>query len=597
MVKVLVDVRPLETPYDYVVPEGLDVEVGSAVRVDFAGRSVRGWVVADAQRPAVDAGLKEVKRLLAPVPVADAATICLAEWASAEYAGSPAALLAWATPQPLPRTRRRAPSPRPLTRARVPGVTDAIADGRAVEAAIRTWPGDDGASTVAALAASVPPGRTLLVVSPPSWQPELQGGVDLGRMGTTGWEMAAGGAARIVVGGRHSVLVPLPRLGAVCVTAEHSDAHKDQQAPCLDARVLARRRAADAGVPFVAIGPTSPVGVEGLTASAAAGASDRPPPLELVVPGMQRRWPRVEVVDLRDDPPGGALSGRFFSAVRATHAAGGATLVYLNRKGTARSMVCRHCGEAAACSRCGASMRPDAAGLGCPRCGLRLDPGTCPACGSPQLRRVGLGIDRLTTELRAALPDVEIVESSAASVPEPLPHGIVVGTRAAFRHRNAFDLVVLVDPDADLARPGLRAEESAFAALVDAVGTARNRADGGHVLVQTRRPEAPAIQALATHDTRRFEMDLLARRRVERLPPFRRILEVSSTSAAAVDDVARVLSRHGVDVIGPRPDPRPSLLAIVGSDAWRGVTAAVREVALSHRPARVRVEADPLDPG
>lgn len=599
VVKVLVDVRPLEDPYDYAVPASLDVAVGSAVRVDFAGRSVRGWVVAETTATAGGTALKPVRRVLGTVPVADVATIRLAEWAATEYAGSPATLLAWATPRPLPRTRR---TPAPWTpsarRPRIPGVTDAVAAGRRVEAAIRTWPGDDGASTVAALAAAVPHDGTLLVVSPPSWQPDVRGAVELSRTGTTGWEIAVGGGARVVVGGRHAALVPIPRLAAVCVTAEHSAAHKDQQTPCVDARVLARRRAADADVPFVAIGPTAPVGEEGLTASSALAGATRPAPLELVVPGMQGRWPHVEVVDLRDEPPGtGPLSGRFFSAVRAAHTGGGATLVYLNRKGTARSVVCRDCGVAAACVRCGTSMRPDEAGLWCPRCGHRVEPISCPNCASPALRRVGLGIDRLTTELRAALPDVEIVESSAAAAAPPVPGGVVVGTRAAFRHRNAFDLVVLVDPDADLARPGLRSEESAFAALVDAVGTARPRSEAGRVLVQTRRPDMAAITALASHDTRRFEADLLERRRVEGLAPFRRILAVSSPSAAAVEDAARVLAGLGADVIGPRAEPRPGILALVDPPRWHAATRAAREVALAHRPARVRVEADPLDPG
>ncbi|MFN8105719.1 MAG: hypothetical protein U0U69_14780 [Acidimicrobiia bacterium] len=602
--EVLVDVRPLDAPYDYAVPAGTDVEVGSLVRVDFAGRSVRGWVVGvgpGSGSPIASADLKPIRRVLSGMAVADAATITLAKWAAAEYAGSPTALLGWATPAPLPhRPRPVAVAPASATasaaRARIPGVSEAIAGGERVEAAIRTWPGDDAAATVAALASAVPPGRTLLVVSPPSWQPRVPGAVDLTHGGTRAWEAAASGAARVVVGGRHATLVPIPALAAVCVTAEHSDVHKDRQTPCLDARVLARRRAEDAGVSFVAIGPTSPVGVEGLRAE--AEASGRPLPLTLDVPGAAAHWPHVEVVDLRAEPPGtGALSSRFFRAVRDAHTSGAATLVYLNRKGTARSMVCRACGSAAECPECATLLRPEGDDLVCPRCDRRLEPRSCPQCASADLRRVGLGIDRLGSELRAALPGVTITESSGDSAVAPVPGGIVVGTRAAFRHRRCFDLVVLVDPDADLGRPGLRSDEMAFAALVDAIGTARSRADGGRVLVQTRRPRSAAIAALAAHDPHRFEAEVLERRRFEGLPPFRRILAVSSPSAEAVADAASALAALGTDVIGPRADPRPEMLALVPRDRWHAATRTAREVALAHRPTRVRVEADPLDPG
>lgn len=300
---------------------------------------------------------------------------------------------------------------------------------------------------------------------------------------------------------------------------------------------------------------------------------------------------------MREEPPGtGPLSTRFFAAVRAAHAAGAATLVYLNRKGTARSVVCRACGTAAECHACASLLRPEEDSLVCPRCGSRITPRACPLCASTDLRRVGLGVDRLSSELSAALPDVAVLVSSGDEAPAPVPGGVVVGTRGTFRHRGGFDLVVLVDPDADLGRPGLRSDEAAFAALLDAVGTARRSGDDGRVLVQTRRPRSPAIAALAAHDPARFEAELLNRRRFEGLPPFRRILAVSSASASAVADAAATLAELGADVIGPRSDPRPGLLALVEPHRWRDAARAARDVALAHRPARVRVEADPLDP-
>lgn len=597
--KVLVDVRPLDEPYDYAVPAGMDVRTGSLVRVDFAGRSVRGWVIAiDTTGRSSVATLKPLTRVLGSVPVADAATIALADWAGAEYAGSPAALLAWATPRPLPRREpRRTPasSTTAAPRTRIPGVTDAIAAGDRVEAAIRCWPGDDATATVAALAAAVPAGGTLLVVSPPSWQPHLPGAVDLSRGGTPAWETAAAGDARVVIGGRHAPLVPIPALAAVCVTAAHSDAHKDHQAPCLDARVLARRRAEGAGVTFVTVGPTAPIGVEGLWAAAQAGRHRDP--IVLDVPGGHRRWPRIEVVDLRDEPPGsGPLSGRFFSAVRGAVESGAATLVYLNRKGTARAVVCRACGSPSACPECGSLLRPGDGSLDCVRCGFSIAPRACPRCASTDLRRVGLGVDRLSSELRAALPGVRIAVASGADSPPPTAGAVVVGTRAALRYRSGFDLVVLVDPDADLGRPGLRADEAAFGSLVDAVGAGRPRGEGGRVIVQTRRPRSSAIRALAACDPFLFEAEVFERRRSERLPPFRRILTVSSPSAPAVADAATALAGAGADVIGPRSEPRPELLALVEPERWHEATSAARDVARAHRPARVRVEADPLDP-
>jgi len=599
--KVLVEVRPLEEPYDYAIPPGLDVAVGSLVRVDFAGRSVRGWVTALTDEPGVAGELKALRRVLGGVPVADSTTVELAGWAAGQYGGSAATVLGWATPEPLPRLHRKvAPSTRPSRRPHVPELTEAVAEGRHVEAFVRTWPSDDAAATVAALAAALPPGRSALVVSPPAWAPQLPGAVHLPARGdaaaTRAWESAVGGTARVVTAGRHGPFVPVPNLGLVVVTAAHSDTHKDHQAPALDARVTARELARRRHVPFVAIGPTEPVGIEGVRACASAAGTDT---VELTVPGAAGHWPSVEVVDMRAEPPGtGALSSRFFTAVRDAHRRELRTLVFLNRTGTARALVCSACGAMSDCPTCGSLVTPAPGreGVACGRCGWESGTAACRVCGSARTRRVGLGVDKLHSELGAALAGVQVLVASGSDAPWPEPGGIVVGTRAAFRHRGAFDLVLVVDPDASLARPGLRAEEAAFGMLVEATGCARGRSGGGRVLLQTRRPGHPAIGALAAGEPARYEDHLLISRGPARLPPFRRLLAVSSTDPAPVDASAQVLRTLGCEVFGPRAEPRPQLLALVDHDVWLEAAAATRAVALDAHPARVRIEADPLDP-
>ncbi|MCC7076731.1 MAG: hypothetical protein IT198_06355 [Acidimicrobiia bacterium] len=605
--QIVVDVRPITEPLDYLLNEGVpDLEIGSLVRVPLQGRRVRGWVVAFRTvadvPPDVRPRLRPVASKVTEIRVADAETIRLAEWSAARYAGPEATILAWGTPRPLPHVRRPPPGTPDVEPRSIPAVTDAIAASRSVEAFVRTWPGDDAAGTIAPLTAALPPGRCGLVITPPAFAPRVPGAVELfaetDTERTRAWETAVSGAARLVVAGRHGPLVPIPNLGFVAVCQSHMPWHKDERTPALDARVIARARAELAAVPFVEIGPTSPVGPEGIRAALAVEGRS---PVELTVPHAAGRWPVVEVTDLTAEPTVGALGSRFFQAVRSVLDRDGSVLVFLNRRGIARSLVCRACGRMAGCTACGGLLRPSDTEMACVRCGTRLPFVACPACGADRVRLLGIGVTKLRTELAAAFGTVQVVEAAgegAASVAAatPLPGGIVVATQVAVRHRRRFDLVVLVDPDSALSRPGIRGEESAFHVLVDAVGTAKGTPQGGHVLVQTRRPDHPAIRALATHTCAEYEGLLLSEREVTGLPPWRRAVEVHCADPEVLTDIAAALAACRAEVFGPRLEGRPGLLGLCDVTSWAETVTAVRGVVAAHPDVKIRVEVDPLDP-
>ena len=68
-------------------------------------------------------------------------------------------------------------------------------------------------------------------------------------------------------------------------------------------------------------------------------------------------WPRLEVVDLRDEPPGQILlSEGLARALHRTVDAGARALCILNRKGRARLIACGSCHDLARCEACGAAV-------------------------------------------------------------------------------------------------------------------------------------------------------------------------------------------------------------------------------------------------
>ncbi|MGH9183696.1 MAG: hypothetical protein ACRDZ9_07835, partial [Acidimicrobiales bacterium] len=120
VVRVLPDVPAVDRTFDYLVPEHLatEVEVGTMVRVELAGRRVGGWVVAAGVEPPPGVALRQVAKVtgLGPSPE----IMELARWAAWRWAGRPAHFLRTASPPRavagLPEVERPGGGPTPSPR-------------------------------------------------------------------------------------------------------------------------------------------------------------------------------------------------------------------------------------------------------------------------------------------------------------------------------------------------------------------------------------------------------------------------------------------------------------------------------------------------
>ena len=131
------------------------------------------------------------------------------------------------------------------------------------------------------------------------------------------------------MGGRSAAFAPVPDLECAVLLDEGDEALQEERSPTWHAARCAVRAVADH-----LRGHSSPTAV----AVRAAVAVVAPP--ETV---ESSGWPRVEVVDQRDDPPGaGMLSDPLVAAVQSTAAAAPSVLV-LNRRGGVRLLRCAAC--------------------------------------------------------------------------------------------------------------------------------------------------------------------------------------------------------------------------------------------------------------
>ncbi len=393
------------------------------------------------------------------------------------------------------------------------------------------------------------------------------------------WRRIRAGDVDIVVGTRLAVLAPLADVGVVIVDEEHDAAYKSDRTPRLQARDAAIRLGEAAGAAVV-LGSATPA-VDSL-GHALAGRFDR-----IVLPhrpvGVAAP---VTVIDLRAELAEGnrgLLSRALDDALaRLDTAAGDQAILVLNRRGTASVVLCRDCGHVQACPDCERPLVYHQAGttLRCHHCGRATPIATrCPACGSPRIRYLGGGTERVEREVRTAHPrlrvarldrDVAERRGAAARVIDAFAAGltdVLVGTSLVAKGLDipAVTLVGVVSSDVALNLPDERAAERTYQLLSQAVGRAGRGDRPGQAILQTYQPEHPAIRAVAEGDADAFYAAELELRRRFGSPPFGRLVKLTVALAdrdaaerAGEEMVARLRDRAiaaggGVTVVGPAP--------------------------------------------
>jgi primosomal protein N' (replication factor Y) len=412
------------------------------------------------------------------------------------------------------------------------------------------------------------------------------------------WRAVAAGRARVVVGARSALFLPLPELGLIVVDEEHDPSFKQEDGVCYQARDMAVLRGSLAQIPVVLASATPSLET---VVNVSRGRYER---VHLPERHAAATLPAVTLIDMRREPlPAGRfLSASLVVALGETLAGGEQALLFLNRRGYAPLTLCRACGHRFQCPSCTAWLVEHrfTARLQCHHCGYAMPlPQFCPEClAGGTLVPCGPGVERLSEEVAERFPEARVAlmvsdllpgPRAAAELAEAMAahrYDVLIGTQivAKGHHFPMLTLVGVVDADLGLSGGDLRAAERTYQLLHQVGGRAGRAERPGRVLLQTYMPEQPVMQALAANDRDRFLEAEAQQRREARLPPFARLaaLIVSAPDADAADFTARALSRAaphmpGVTVLGPAPAP---LAVLRGRHRRRLLVQAERNVNL-----------------
>ena len=629
----LVSSRAVARPFTYEVPP--EVGKGAVVSLRFAGAKRRGVVVGLEESPPEGVKAAPVGDVVDELPER---LVDLALWVADYYGSTPARALELVAP---PKRKARGERPQPAERDSLGGEAEPAqlseSQARALARIVEALDGDGGNILLygatgsgktevylQACAAALERGKGAIVLVPEIALAPQSVGRLRARFGDrvavlhsslTEAERRdervriASGAAPIVVGARSAVFAPVAPLGVICVDEEHDASYKQEADPRYDARTVAAKRAALEGA----------VAIFG-TATPRPESWERLERLELGG-RLAGPLPPVRVVDLRREA-GYPLSAPLLAELGAVEKNGGKAILLLNRRGVAPAVHCRACGLTRRCPNCDVALVLHADGrLHCHHCSRVEAMGeACPACGSPELARIGAGTQRLEQELAEKVPGLARIRLDADAVRRPAEltaalrrfaetdRAVLVGTQmvAKGHHFAGVALAAVVDADTGLGMPDFRAEERTFQLVTQLAGRSGRDAPG-RVIVQTFQPDSRPIVNAARHDVTRFLAEELERRRELGYPPFRHLVRVVADGREP-GDAMQLLGEigaglDGADVLGPAPllrlRGRHRAQLLVKTDRVRPVASRAAQLLAAAAPAmsragvRATVDVDP----
>ena len=401
------------------------------------------------------------------------------------------------------------------------------------------------------------------------------------------WKRVRSGEARVVVGTRSAVFAPCVNPGIIILDEEQEHSYKSENGPRYSAKEVALWRGIREKT-LVLLGSATP-SVETMY-RAKTGAIGL---YTLSHRYNGRHLPAVELVDMREELKEGndlPFSYYMLDAIRETADAGKQSILFLNRRGNSRALVCVECREAPECPRCAARLTYHSANqrLMCHYCGFSQPvPDRCPSCGGP-LKQVGTGTQKAQLELNRLYPELEIARMDADTVSAANTHEkildrfkserlpVLIGTQMVAKGLNLPDvtLVGVLDADLSLYSGSYRAAETTFNMLTQVVGRAGRGDAPGRALIQTMVPEHEVLKLAAKQDYDSFYELEIRLRQIQNCPPFGDLATVTFTG----QEEGRVLRgavkfRDGLSgclknpafreerctVLGPAPCPVPKI--------------------------------------
>lgn len=354
----------------------------------------------------------------------------------------------------------------------------------------------------------------------------------------------------IIIGPRSALFSPLKTIGLIVVDEFHEPAYKQEQVPRYQTVRVAAALAGLHKAEIIYGSATPPVadyyvaektGMPIIRMQGSARGNNNDVTIEISNLADKSGFTRHPFI-----------SNALLNAIEESLGKKEQVLVYLNRRGTARLVICQSCGWQALCPRCDLPLtyHGDGHHLRCHTCGYVGDaPLSCPVCNSTELQYRTMGTKALLETLHSFFPaatlqrfDTDLGVADRMDKHYENVHAgnvdILVGTQMLGKGLDLpkLGLVGVIAADTSLYMPDFTASERSYQLLHQVLGRVGRGHRKGKVIIQTYVPDNPVLQAAIAKDYDSFYKAELIERKTFMFPPFCYLLKISvsrKTSASA----------------------------------------------------------------
>lgn len=397
----------------------------------------------------------------------------------------------------------------------------------------------------------------------------------------------------ILLGPRSALFYPMHNLGLVVIDEAHDTAYKQDQAPYYQASRVAAQLARQHHAQLI-LGTATP-----LVADYYYFTAKQLPIVRLTTPALQASTKVTPViVDNRDRTNFSRspyLSNQLLKTITEALNRHEQVLLFLNRRGSARVVMCDHCGWQAICPRCDTSLtfHADTHNMRCHSCDYKAAvPTACPDCHSAEILFTSIGTKALETEVTKYFPgavvarfDSDTHKSEGLSAKfSDLQQGnvdIIIGTQSVAKGHDLpkLSVVGIVQADMSLSIPDYTASERTYHLLTQVMGRVGRGHRNGTLVIQTHNPASPVIAQALAKDYASFYEQEITERRTYSFPPFTHLMTLTCTRATAASAekaclrVKEQLLAHVPDISIEGPSPR-FIEKVVNKYSWHLIVRA-----------------------
>ena len=380
----------------------------------------------------------------------------------------------------------------------------------------------------------------------------------------------------IVIGPRSALFSPLKDIGLIILDEAHDNAYKQEQSPYYQSTRVAAQLARLHNATLV-LGSATPSITDYYTFQ-----QKNLPIVRMSEQAINTtQTTDLHVIDHRNKAnftKSPWLANNLLAAIQTAIENNEQSLLFLNRRGSARLVMCEQCGWQALCPHCDVALtyHQDAHIMRCHSCDYSGKvPTNCPVCNASELVFRSIGTKALETELARIFPRARISRFDRDTDKllrlhqqyQSLHAGevdIVIGTQTITKGLDLpkLSVVCIVQADSGLQIPDFTATERTYQLLSQVGGRIGRGHRAGKLFVQTYEPDSPLIAKAIQKDYLSFYEHELAQRQTYSFPPYTYLLKISCSRAssrsamAACQKITEMIRTTGLQVRTEGPSPR-----------------------------------------